>query len=200
MPSPCLRVTLSELSRYPGSRRRLRYGGVQAEALFKKEEQAGDGSLSRREFRLLDEEWIAIDANGDGQVTLRRPVSRREIRDGDIPLPPEWPNRRGVAYPLPPGITTDELLAVWDLDGDGAVTKRESKLDDDTWRLFDPDESGSAMGYELNRVTGLILRRGVDACIDSFEARWDWDRDGRVERGELELPLWLEQRLLDPKK
>jgi len=40
----------------------------------------------------------------------------------------------------------------------------------------------------------------VTLCSDDFEARWDWDRDGRVEADELELPLWIERRLLNPRK
>jgi hypothetical protein len=196
------RVTISELSRYPGSRRRLRYGGVQAEALFKKEEQTGDGSLSRREFKLLDEEWIAIDGDRDGLVRLERPVTRAERRDGGIPLPPEWPMRRGLAYSLPPGVTMEQLMERWDLDGDGKVSKRESKLSDREWRLFRPfaDESSSVTREELEGVVRRITRRGVEVCSDAFEARWDWDRDGRVEEDELELPLWLELRLLGPQK
>jgi Ca2+-binding EF-hand superfamily protein len=196
------RVTLSELSRYPGSRRRLRYGGVQAETLFKKEEQTGDGSLSRREFKLLDEEWFALDGDRDGLVLLERPVTREERRTGGLPLPPEWPMRRGVAYSLPPDVSVDQLMERWDLDGDGLVSKRESKLSDEEWRRFRPNagEGGSVRREELEGVVRRITRRGVEVCGDSFEARWDWDRDGRVEEDELELPLWLELRLLGPQK
>ena len=194
------RVTRSELSRHPGNRRRMRYGGAEAEELFRKEEQARDGSLSRREFLLLDAEWVAIDSDGDGFVRLRRPVTRQEIRDGNVPPPPEWPRRRPVVYPLPPGVTTDQVLAAWDVDGDASISKREARFDDLLWNLLDPDDSGSLSRFELDRITGRVLQQGVTLCSDDFEARWDWDRDGRVEADELELPLWIERRLLNPRK
>jgi len=196
------RVTLSELSRYPGSRRKLRYGGDQAQALFRKEEQAGDGSLSRREFRLLDEEWFAIDGDRDGLVRLERPVTRKDLREGQVPLPPEWPKRRAAEYSLPPSVTLDQLMERWDLDGDGDVSKRESMQSERAWRSLNPfsAERGSLSRAELERVTQRIARRGVELCSDSFEDRWDWDRDGQVEKDELELPLWLEMRLLETQK
>jgi Ca2+-binding EF-hand superfamily protein len=190
------RVTRSELSRYPGNRRRMRYGGAGAEEMFAKEEQARDGSLSRREFILLDEEWIAIDLDRSGEVALRRPVTRRELREGMVPAPPEWPLRREIVYPLPPGTTSEQLLAFWDADGDGAISRREAKFGEELWRVLDPDDSGSLSRYEIDRITGRTVRFGVDVCADSFEDRWDWDGDGRVEEDELELPLWIERRIL----
>jgi hypothetical protein len=124
----------------------------------------------------------------------------RDIRQGDVPAPPEWPQRRSVVYPLPPGVTTDEVLAAWDADGDGSISKREAKFEDRLWRQLDPDDSGSLSRYDVDRLTNRTIRFGVDVCSDSFEDRWDWDRDGRVEAHELELPLWIERRLLTPKK
>jgi hypothetical protein len=89
----------------------------------------------------------------------------------------------------------------WDLDGDGRVSKRESKLSDGEWRRFRPADEGTPVTREeLEGVVRRITRRGVEVCSDAFEARWDWDRDGRVEEEELELPLWLELRLLEPQK
>ncbi|MCH2105039.1 MAG: hypothetical protein MK291_00190 [Planctomycetes bacterium] len=194
------RVTRSELSRHPGNRRRMRYGGAEAEALFRKEEQARDGSLSRREFRLLDDEWTAIDSDGDGLVRLRRPLSAQDLRDGNIPAPPEWPRRRPVVYPLPPGVTSEQVLAAWDVDGDGRLSKREAKFDELLWNQLDPRDSGGLSRDALDRITGRVLQQGVNLCSDDFEARWDWDRDGRVEADELELPLWIERRLLESKR
>jgi len=91
-------------------------------------------------------------------------------------------------------------LAAWDVDGDASISKREAKFDDLLWNLLDPGDSGSLSRYDLDRITGSVLQRGVDVCSDDFEARWDWDRDGRVEAHELELPLWIERRLLNPGK
>ena len=113
---------------------------------------------------------------------------------------PEWPRRRPVVYPLPPGVTTDEVLAAWDADGDESISKRESKFDDVLWRQLDPGGAGSLSRYDLDRLTYRTIRRGVDVCSDSFEGRWDWDKDGRVEADELELPLWIERRLLNLSK
>ena len=189
-----------KLSRHPGNQRRLRYGGAEAEALFRKEEQARDGSLSRREFRLLDDEWTAIDSDGDGLVRLRRPLTAQDLREGNVPAPPEWPRRRPVVYPLPPGVTSEQVLAAWDVDGDGRLSKREAKFDELLWNQLDPRDSGGLSRDALDRITGRVLQQGVNLCSDDFEARWDWDRDGRVEADELELPLWIERRLLESKR
>ncbi|HED66262.1 MAG TPA: hypothetical protein ENJ09_11980, partial [Planctomycetes bacterium] len=108
-------LSIHELSRYPGERRSLRFADETAVRLFGKRR----GTWSRREFHIEDAEWEALDRDGDGRVRLVRSEYAFE-REHGVPGPgSEWPTRRVLLVPLPPGIGIQDLLERLDEDDDG---------------------------------------------------------------------------------
>ncbi len=190
------RLSRDELSRYPRESRQLRYRDELAEELWRRKDTTRDGSLDAREFDLEDEEWLAIDVDGDGFIALPYDVGLWERRLSGGPVAPEWPRRRGRVYALPPNLTAESLSAALDSDGDGTLTTRELKRRRDLLLPLDVNSSGSLEPGELRRPLIAVERLGVEAVADEFVARWDLDGDGEVSEGELPLVGGLRRRVV----
>ncbi|MEZ6015161.1 MAG: hypothetical protein R3F49_08615 [Planctomycetota bacterium] len=184
------RLNVAELSRHPGPLRQIRYGDESGLARFGKLDRSGGGTISLREFSLRDEDWDALDADGDGavQLTARRAGGRDAVaeRRGVEQLPAEWPTRRvGALLTLAP--TTDELrlLGAFDVDRDGELTKRELRKRLDLLQQLDADGSDRVTTDEVAAALARLADNGVEVTPDSFEGRWDLDGDGKVSDDEL---------------
>ena len=185
------RLTLDELSRYPGSKRQLRYGDAPARAAFRDLQKTYDDRITPREFRLEDPEWQALDADRDGAVRLVRGTFDYERERGFVRDGSEWPSRREVLLPLPPGWSSEEALALFDRDEDEELSRSEMRRRPELFRVLDRDGDGAVQRDELERVLGAVTNGGVDLCPDDFLGRWDLDGSGRIERDELREHVWL---------
>ena len=179
------KLTRDELSRYPGERREIRYGGARAAELFARVDRNRDGSVTAREFRLEDAEWKALDADADGSVRLLAsrpayPRARPFVQPGS-----EWPAQRQELVLLPPGVRVETLLAEFDLDGDETLDQRELKARPDLLAALDTSGDKRVQRAELTTRLTQIEQAGVHALPDDFLGRWDLDGDGKVEADEL---------------
>ncbi|MEM1450828.1 MAG: hypothetical protein AAGI22_17035 [Planctomycetota bacterium] len=175
------RLDVHELSRHPGPLRELRFGDRAGLSRFSKLDRSGGGSIGPREFDLRDEDWAALDPNGDGFCQLD-PTETRIRRSRDQVMPErEWPlTRRFPVFDLPPGSKAASILAGLDRDGDGQLSKREMRKRPRLMAQLDVDRSSTIEPDELARAEELLLRWGVEGAPDDFFARWDLDRDGEV--------------------
>ena len=178
-------LSLDELSRHPGPLRQLRYRDGRARELFAALDRNRNGRVSRREYRLRDEDLGALDADRDGLVHLGEPPNPWWERRGFPVAESEWPSRQEFRFPLPPVLTREELEAIHDRDGDGVLTQRELKGREDLLLELDLNGDGRLVRDELDRAVRLVGAYGVDATLDGWLERWDRDGDGRVEEGEV---------------
>jgi len=190
------RLTIGELSRHPGPFRKLRFGGKQALRAFETVDDNRDGWVSPRELRVRDEDWRAFDVNADGFVQLAIDYDPELIRRGLLPPPREWPTRQPNRSGLPPGVSVELLLKVFDADGDGKLSRREMRRRPQLRFQMDADGSSSIEEDELARAVDFVVRNGVEVTPDGFTERWDLDGDGEVEPEEIEIVPWLRERLL----
>ena len=185
------RLTIHEISRQPGAQRNLRFGDDIGERSMAKLDDSGGGTLSLREFTVADADWSALDVNGDGFIQLDAVRTEARTGRGTDLVPTEWPTRRRYGFvPLPPGMTSEELVAALDKSGDGALTKRELSKRPDLFQVLDTDRSTIVEADEVERGARLGAQRGVEALPDGFLRRWDLDGDGEVEIGEVPVVLW----------
>jgi Ca2+-binding EF-hand superfamily protein len=189
------KLTRDELSRYPGEMRQLRYGDEIADALFRSLDRQRNGLITRREFKVADAEWLALDADQDGGVRLLAGYWDFQRIRGFVRPGSEWPIRRQVLYTLPPGISSERLLAVFDADGDAEIQQNEMKARPELFQLMDRNRDGKLDLPEIERIAGTVARGGVDALSDDFMGRWDLDQSGAIE--ESELPRVVRLRLAD---
>ncbi len=192
-------LSRAEASRAPGELRQLRFGGKRAGQLFKEHDADANGTLEPRELHLRDEDWRALDANRNGAVQLAQRRETRASRRGLEAADVEWPERLPYATLLPPDITFERLLATFDEDKDGALSKRELKNRPDLLLDLDDDGDGRVRKGEVQERLNWIAQAGSSACPAGFRERWDVDGDGRVARAELALPRWLLDRILGGK-
>ena len=191
------KLSRPEASRLPGAARQLRFGGMRSDERFERLDGDDTRALEPREVRLSDADWHALDANRDGGVQLRPRRGARNARRGGTMDTVEWPYRSGARTLLPPGVTTERLLATFDADGDGALSKRELARRPDLAVDMDVDGDGVIRRNELDAQVGLVDQTGTDACPDAFVTRWDLDGSGVVEERELALPRALLERVLE---
>lgn len=185
----------SEVSRTPGSARELRFGGPDARALFATFDGNRDGRVQPNELRASDADWSALDVDGNGWLQLATP--RAELaKKGAASLPSEWPARRPFTTLLAPTATREQVLAAFDRDGDGRLSRKELEKRPDLLADLDDDQSGAVEPNELKTRTDVLIGSGVNASSDGFRSRWDLDGDGKVEAEELAVPAWLRARLL----
>ncbi|MBL8859357.1 MAG: hypothetical protein JNL28_12675 [Planctomycetes bacterium] len=188
-------LSRAEASRNPGVLRRLRYGDPAAAKAFAALDIGGTGRLAPGEMRMRDEDWRALDSDGDGGIQV--PVLRRSkaARSGK-PIPrSEWPTRQPFRAPLAPDATIERLLAMFDKDGDRNLSRRELEKRPDFLVEMD-DNDDDIVGYEELKVRcDVLLGRGVDVVHDGFVERWDLDGDGKVSPAEVPVAAWLRRRL-----
>ncbi len=182
------RISPMELSRYPGELRQLRYGGEWAEKRFREDDLNKDGTLSLREFRIADRDLKSLDRDGNSSVQLDLPYDPKRIARGFVPLPTEWPKRRRWSWNIAPTSTLEAVLALFDKDGDGSLTRRELSNRPDLVEVFDVDGDQVADQREMEALFDLLGRFGLELVADGFEARWDMNGDGQVSKEE--LPGW----------
>ena len=190
------RLTPAELSRHPGEFRNLRYGGTAAQRAFRAVDDDASGTLSVRELSVRDEDWRALDLNGDGHVQLQVDYDPDLVQRGLLPPPREWPTRQPQRIGLPPGATDYLLLAVFDRDKDGQLSRRELRSRPALRFRMDTDGSSTVDAEELANATAFVANNGVDVTPDGFLERWDIDGDGTVEEQELDVTAWLRTRLI----
>ncbi len=169
-----------ELSRRDGAPRELRFGGEAARAAFKSFDANDDGKIEPREFKLAQTEFDALDVSHDGSIRLREDAA---MKNGERYI--EWPHRQAESTGLPPTITVERLLEVFDADHDGLLSQRELKARPDLFREFDANADRKIESKELAERVARALNYGVDACADDFVKRWDLNGDGKVDEREL---------------
>jgi len=170
------RLDVHEQSRQPGEARELRFG------------LGGEkpSRMSRRSFHLRDEDWDALDVNGDGHVQLDLTLLAERRRRGEEPPQPEWPvRRRYEPIDLPPGVRAEVLLEAFDDSGDGRITKSEMRRRPGLFARLDIDGTTVLEEDEIERAATLVLRWGLETVPDDFVTRWDLDGSGEVEPDEL---------------
>lgn len=182
-------LSMDEYSRAPGAPREIRFGDEAAEKIFGADDANGDGEIRAREFELSDALWNALEETGTGEVVLdAREVSDTDKARGWLSRTTEWPKRRIFFSALPPVVTTEQLLAIFDADRDGSLTRRELIARPDLFREFDGIRDGLVSPEKLSRAVERVARDGVELVSDGFLHRWDIDGDGEVEASE--LPDW----------
>jgi hypothetical protein len=189
------KLTRAEASRAPGELRQVRYGGERAAKRFTVRDADGNGTLEARELHLRDEDWRALDANSDGSVALRPHPGQRAFKRGTETADAEWPTRIPYTTLLPPDLTRERLLATFDEDKDGTLTRRELTKRPDLALDMDDDGNTLVVPIEIQSRFVLMGQIGVDASPCGFRARWDLDGDGVVSEKELALPRWLRERV-----
>ena len=188
-------LSRGELSRYPGELRDLRFLGPRAGKLYTQFDGNGDGAVSLREFSVAPAEVDALDTNKDGYVQLDVQQDPEQERRGILVPPREWPVRQSERYPLPPVVTPESVLAAFDRDRDGELSRREMRRRYDLWLELDRDGDARVDAGELALVLDRVARFGVEVTADGFLERWDLDGDGEVSEDELDLTLALHRRL-----
>ena len=179
------RLSRAELSRHPGPLRRLRYGvdsGIERSAWRVVVE---GGLLPRHDFVMRDEDWQALDADGDGKVSLDKPLDRRVERRGAVTWQNEWPSRQPERTGLSPTATVETVFETFDADRDGELTRRELDARPDLLREFDRNADGHVNRDDVQRRVDVLSRGGLDVCPDAWLERWDLDGDGRVRESEI---------------
>ena len=184
------RLSRAELSRHPGALRQLRYGDDSALERFDVRDLNRGGTVSLREFRLREEDFAALDVDGNDFVQLPLPRNRTSRETVNDLLPNEWPYRRALRLNLPPTITAERLYELFDDDGDMRLSGRELRSRADLLRQMDVNSDGAVDRDELAGVVARVTQVGVDLVPDTFEGRWDLDRDGKVEEGEVPAEVW----------
>lgn len=185
----------AELSRCPGPLRQIRYGGRRARDLFAAIDQDKDGKIAAKEFQLAGAEWQTLDANGDNFVQLAWKRGSKAYRRGVMELPTEWPARQPFRTLLPPDVTMERVLATFDADGDGKLSRRELKQRPDLFLDMDDDGDGVITAGELKGHCDVVAAGGVELTPETFMERWDLDGSGAVEDRELALPAWVLERI-----
>jgi len=178
------RLSLAELSRHPGELRQLRYGDTGALKKFGLRDLNKGGTISSRELLVTDRDFEALDRDGDGFVQLPVYVDPRSTTRGLGAAPSEWPTRQPRRTALPPVITAEKLVELFDRDGDSYLSRRELKDRPDLLRELDGNGDDSVSREELARSVNRVGQGGVDVTRDEF-LRWDLDGDGEVGEGEL---------------
>ncbi len=189
------RLSRDEVSRYPGSTRQIRFGDEIAVIIFRALDKQKDGWLTRREFKVADAEWLALDADQDGLVRLVGGRYDYQRERGFVEPGSEWPIQRQVLLALPPGITSERMLATFDANDDGSIERAEMKDRPELFRQIDGNGDGSLDEIEIPRLLRIVAGLGVDAVPDDFMGRWDLDGSGKIEADE--LPRVLHLRLAD---
>lgn len=186
------RLSMDEASRAPGAMRQVRYGDALAKEIFRGVDRNRDGQLKAAEVSIDEESFAALDADGNGSVQLEvnREVARRLGVDRTAG---EWPSRRPVAPAMPPVLSMETLLAVFDDDDDQLIGSEEMKGRAQLFEFLDRDRNRSLDEVELQRAVALMDRQGVNLAPDDYLVRWDLDGDERV--GPEELPSWLWRRI-----
>ena len=179
------KLTPDELSRYPGEAREIRYGDKQAEKIFQSWDRQRNGRITRRELRIQDSEWAALDADGDGAVRLLPARYDFQRERGFVQAGSEWPARRETLIPLPPGMSSERFFAVFDSDGNEEIERQEMKRRPELLRMLDRNGDEKLDLTEVQRMTLVLARDGVDACPDDFMGRFDVDGSGEIEASEL---------------
>ncbi len=177
-------LALAEVSRAPGDLRLIRFGDHRGTERFTRRDLSRGGLLPR-EFLLAEEDWRALDPDADGYVQLDVRVSRRDDRKGDVGPRVEWPSRRERVVPLPPLLSTERVLELFDRNRDMTLTNVELRSRGDLVYVLDQNDDGLVSRDEIDEGVGLILQRGVDACPDDWVGRWDLDGNGEVEEDEI---------------
>ncbi|MBK7642184.1 MAG: hypothetical protein IPJ19_03915 [Planctomycetes bacterium] len=185
----------AELSRCPGELRELRFGGPRAAKLFAAVDLNKDGRIDAREFRLRDEDWLALDANGDGNLQLALTRDSKAGKRGSAALAPEWPARQVFRWPLPPTLTRERFLELFPPGAQQKITRKEAPTRPDLLVAFDENGDNLLDEREWQSRIGLLGLYGSELTVDGFEERWDLDRDGKVAPAELPLPAYLLLRL-----
>ena len=139
---------------------------------------------------MRDEDWEALDEDGDGGVQLDVYVTREELRRGLAPPPKEWPSNRDFESGLPPGVSLERVLAAFDQDRDGELSGREMRPRRDLMRELDRNQDGRVLTEEIEFAIARAVDAGVEAGPDAFERRWDLDGNGKL--GDDELPEGFE--------
>ncbi len=178
-------LDVDELSRVPGELRQLRYGGPWASAAFAALDDSKDGRLQAKEFAVAEADLIALDMDRDGYVHLGDPVDPYWERRGIVGRSSEWPSRRAAYIALPPNITSERVLAIFDVDHDGMLGVRELRKRPELLRQLDTDGDSLVTAAEIDNGVRTVTTVGVDACPDEFVDRWDLDGDGKLADGEL---------------
>jgi len=178
-------IDQAELSRHPGELRQLRYGGAWAERRFAAIDVNKDGRISRRELRLEERDWKALDDDRDGYVQLAVKLNKWWELRGFVGPDSEWPTRQPVISHLPPVVTVERVLEVFDANRDQKISLREMRGRPDLFYEFDADGNDTVELDELTRRVDVIGAAGVDVTADDFQRRWDLDGNGKVEPEEL---------------
>jgi hypothetical protein len=171
-------LSLDEQSRQPGPTRDLRWGTA----------TGGRGvrsRLGRGDYHLPDELWRQLDTDGDGRLGLVAPDSEAARARGLVLPGSEWPGRRSELVLLPPGVTTDRIMEVFDRDADDVLTTREMKSRMDLFEVLDQNRDRRVERAEVERLIQRISERGVDVLADDFVGRWDLDGSGEIGPEEL---------------
>jgi len=185
----------AELSRHPGELREIRFGGPRASKLFGALDTNRDGRIDAREFRLREEDWQALDANGDGHVQLAMVHDSKAARRGVANAKPEWPSRQVFRWPLPPTMTREQFTETFAPGAEKRLTRKELATRPDVLAGLDESGDGVLDEREWQSRLGLVALYGSELTVDGFEQRWDLDRDGKVTPAELPLPPYLLLRL-----
>ncbi|HUR28529.1 MAG TPA: hypothetical protein VM509_10105 [Planctomycetota bacterium] len=183
-------VDLAELSRMPGETREIRFGGARAAAVAKNHDKNGDGRIAPKEWRSGAELFQILDLDKDGALQLPRAFDLAKGNRGEERLS-EWPARQSVMAPLPPVLSRETIHGTFDVDHDTFLGPKELKARPDLLARWDLDGDGRIDTHELQPDLDRIAEGGAQATLDGFLERWDLNGDGRVSRAE--LPLWAEK-------
>lgn len=150
------------------------------EQFIRERDKDSSGGLSRAELPLTEGLFAQLDLNSDRLIdtqelwAITRYWARQEGEETPVVRPPRAPGR-----PDPEAMLRERLMARWDLNQDGKITREEFQGPAQIWNHLDADGDGVVTIEELVAAQERFSRDSRQLMQDL-----DTDGDGRISRRE----------------
>jgi Ca2+-binding EF-hand superfamily protein len=111
--------------------------------LFKAIDKDRNKIISAEELQAASESLAKLDANGDGEITLKEALTPPAREEGDETEPAEGKNHSMPIRPAPP------LIKALDTNGDGSLSPEEMEQAPETLKILDKNKDGTLSPEEM---------------------------------------------------